>query len=120
LVRTDEPKVRQPRHSCRSALSGSGNLYAVTELQAQPGDPRDERWNLWDPAYRVYFWRRPYEFGGWASREFEVLGEDVVSVMRWADDNATGEETYTLYAVVEKSEGLGLVHLLGEDPTRNI
>jgi hypothetical protein len=82
-------------------------------------DPRDGRWELWTSDYRVDFWR-PYGIGGWASREFEVSGGDVSAVIRWADDHASDNETYAVYAIVKRGEGPGgLVHLLGDDPTRN-
>jgi hypothetical protein len=82
-------------------------------------DPRDVRWELWTPNYRVDFWR-PYANDAWASREFEVSGGDVSAVIRWADDHASDDETYVLSVVVNNGEGSGLVHLLGDDPTRNV
>jgi len=87
----------------------------VSEPRSRPVDPRDARWELRSPSYRVHFCRR--DRGGWRSREFEVLGEDAASVMRWADEQARAGETYTLYAVIEESDGFGLVPLFAEDPT---
>jgi hypothetical protein len=91
-------------------------MVAVTELQARPIDRRDTRWEVWNPAFRVYFWR-PLD-GGWMSREFEISGGDVVAVLAWAADHAEDGETYTLHCVVEARDGTGLVRLTGEDPTR--
>ena len=90
-------------------------MVAVTELRARPVDPRDTRWEVWNPAFRVYFWRR--WMGGWMSREFEIRGGDVVGVLAWAAEHAEDGETYTLHCVVEAPDGTGLVRLTGEDPT---
>jgi hypothetical protein len=91
-------------------------MIAVTELRARPVDPRDTRWEVWNPAFRVYFWRSLG--GGWMSREFEISGGDVVAVLAWAADHAEDDETYTLHCIVEGPDGAGLVRLTGEDPTR--
>lgn len=93
-------------------------MAAVTTLKVRPVDPRDQRWEAWQPAYRVYFWRR-WQGGGYASREFELSGGDVGDVLLWADRNATEDETYTLYATASTADGLGLIRLAGDDPTRN-
>jgi hypothetical protein len=88
----------------------------MVELRVQPVDPRDERWEIWNPAYRVHFWRA--RDGGWARREIDVSGGDVMSVLRWAEAHASEEETYTVFATVESEAGLGLLRLVGDDPTR--
>lgn len=80
-------------------------------------DPRDQRWDVWQPAYRVYFWRSWQ--GSYASREFELSGGDVLEVLWWADRNAEDGETFILDAAVSTSEGLGLIRLAGDDPTRS-
>jgi hypothetical protein len=91
-------------------------MIAVTELRARPVDPRDTRWEVWNPAFRVYFWRSLG--GGWMSREFEISGGDVVEVLAWAADHAEDDETYTVHCVVDGADGTGLVRLAGTDPTR--
>ena len=40
-------------------------------------------------------------------------------VLLWADRNATEDETYALYATASTADGLGLIRLAGDDPTRN-
>ena len=79
-------------------------------------DPRDERWEVWQPAYRVCFWRSLQ--GGYRSREFELSGGDVLEVLSWADRNAEDGETFTLHVTASSPEGLGLIRLAGDDPTR--
>jgi len=91
-------------------------MTAVTTLEVRSVDPRDQRWEAWQPAYRVYF-RRP-ERGGYASREFELSGGDVLEVLSWADRNAAEGETYTLHVTASTADGLGLIRLAGDDPTR--
>jgi len=91
-------------------------MTAVTELRVRPVDPRDTCWELWDPLYRVYFWRPLSE--AWMSREFELTGGDVLAALAWAAEHAADQETYTLHCVVEGTEGTGLVRLTGDDPTR--
>lgn len=90
----------------------------MADLEARPIDPRDTRWEIWNPAYRVYFWQ---ELGGgaWGSREFLVSGGDVNEVAEWANLHANDNETYTLFAVVDHGDDAGLVRLAGHDPTRN-
>ena len=90
----------------------------MSELRARPIDPRDGRWEEWSDCYRVDFWQL-VDGKGWVSSEYEVTGGDVVAVMRWADERAIQGQTYALYAIVERGEDRGLVHLLGVDPTRN-
>jgi hypothetical protein len=80
-------------------------------------DPRDTRWEVWDPRYRVYFWRALEQ--SWASREFELSAADVVDVLAWAADHADAGKKYTVHCVVEAADGPGLVRLAGTDPTRS-
>jgi hypothetical protein len=83
----------------------------------RPVDPRDTNWEVWDPRFRVYFWRSLGQ--GWMSREFELSGVDVVAALAWAAEHAEGQESYTVHCVVEgAADGAGLVRLAGEDPTR--
>ena len=110
-----------------SDLAGSGRSRAdaptggagevAREPSARPVDPRDARWEVWEPTYRVYFWRRTAD--GWQSRECEVSAADVVAVLEWAVRHANEGETSTIFAVVVDGAGArGLVRLAGVDPTR--
>ncbi len=90
----------------------------MSHLTSRQIDPRDTGWEVWNPAYRVYFWR-PISASGWGSREFEVSGDDVAAVLDWAARNANEGETYTLFAVVDYEDELGIVRLAGHDPTRD-
>jgi hypothetical protein len=91
-------------------------MTAVTTLKVRPVDPRDQRWEVRQPAYRVYFWRSWQ--GGCSTREFELSGGDVLEVLSWADRNAKDGETFTLHVTASTSEGLGLIRLAGDGPTR--
>jgi hypothetical protein len=93
-------------------------MMPMADLDARPVDPRDHRWEVWDPAFRVYFWR-PIGGGAWGSRELQVSANDVTETIEWADLNARDGETYTLFAVVDRGNDAGLVRLAGHDPTRN-
>ena len=77
-------------------------------MQAQPVDPRDTRWEVDQPAYRVYFWQPG------VTDEWELDGADVDEVLRWAADHASGRQ-YAVYACVTTTEGKGLIRLLGTD-----
>ena len=84
-------------------------------MDVRPIDPRDVRWEVDAPVYRVYFWTGETLH---EAEEFELTGaEDVHEVLAWADENAPPESIYTLYAVVEMGGEKGLVHLAGVDPT---
>ena len=88
----------------------------MTEIQVWPVDPRDQRWEVWSPRFRVSFWRLTVD--GWASREFELAATDVVAVLEWVKEHAEPRETSAVYCVVDGSDGRGLVRLAGNDPTR--
>ena len=91
----------EPLRARSDADLASAMMTSVTEVRARPVDPRDTRWEVWNPRFRVHFWG---SFGQiWASREFE---------------HADGGETYTVHCVVEGADGTGLVRLAGTDPTR--
>jgi hypothetical protein len=92
-------------------------MMPMADLHARPVDPRDTGWEVWNPAYRVYFWRRVSPTG-WGSREFEVSGGDIAAVLEWATRNANDGETYTLFAIVEYGDERGLIRLTRHDPTR--
>jgi hypothetical protein len=114
--RFDQPGARSDPALIRPADLASAMMTAVTEVRAWPVDPRDTRWEVWNPRFRVYFWRSLGQI--WASREFELSAEDVVAVVAWAAEHAEGGETYTIHCVVEGADGTGLVRLAGTDPTR--
>ena len=60
-------------------------------MQILPIDPRDTRWEVPHPTYRVYFWQRqqPHNpLSGWASDEWEIHDADIDEVLNWARDNA--------------------------------
>jgi len=89
-------------------------------MKVRPVDPRDTRWEVSHPAYRVYFWeqQRPNDPGsGWMSAEWEIEDGDVDEVLSWAHDNAAGRR-FVVYARVAsgQSDEPGLVRLLGTDP----
>ena len=87
-------------------------------MQARPVDPRDTRWEVDAPAYRVYFWQQsPGSAGpGWASEEWEITGADVGEILGWASQD-TQHRQYTLYACCTCNGERGLIRLLGHDPT---
>lgn len=89
----------------------------MSDLIAQLVDPRDCRWEVWSPSYRVYFWLAIGD--AFSSREFHISNADVTTVLAWADLHAKDDETYTVFAVVDRGNDLGLVRLAGRDPTRN-
>ena len=66
------------------------------EVHVAPIDPRDQSWEVPQPAYRVYF----HNARG-ASYEYEVSGADVRSVLEWAEAEK-GDRTYVLYACAMK------------------
>jgi hypothetical protein len=90
----------------------------IVPLDVRPVDPRDEQGEVWNPAYRVYFWRSPGASFGYQSREFELTGGDAPAVFAWAAANAANDETYTVYARVDTPRDVTLVRLAGDDPTR--
>jgi len=91
-------------------------MSRMAEVDARLVDPRDARWEQWNPAYRVSLWRQSGD--GWASREFEIGGADVNDVLDWIRDQPD-VEAFTLYAIVDQGEERGLVRLAGDDPTRS-
>lgn len=80
-----------------------------TQMETTIVDPRDQRWEIAQPTYRVYF----HTVNG-SSDERELTGGDVDEVIAWAEANAAGR-TFVLYACVPH-DGRGLVRLLGTDP----
>jgi len=78
-------------------------------MEVRAVDPRDQRWEVDAPHYRVYF----HDVSG-ASEEYELSRADVAEVLAWAEA-MRGTRTYVLYACV-RGDGLGLVRLAGADP----
>jgi hypothetical protein len=94
-------------------------------MDVRPVDPRDTRWEVDSPVYRVYFWTRPPAPPGippdrvmYQSNEFELTdAEDVSEVLSWAEANGEAGATFTVYAVVQAAGEKGLVRVAGRDPT---
>jgi hypothetical protein len=97
--------------SGRRGVRGSGQSVFVP-LDVRQVDPRDQMWEVYDPEYRVYFWDVDLR-----SDEWELARCDVQEALQWAQESADGRN-FTLYAVAVGPEGLGLIRLLGADPTR--
>jgi hypothetical protein len=87
-------------------------------MLVRPVDPRDTRWELDHPRYRVYFWQRHGDRpdSGWAGEEWEVAGADVREVLAWADQDEA-RRAYTVYACCTSGGEPGLIRLHGTDPT---
>ena len=86
-------------------------------------DPRDTRWEVDRPVYRVYFWHQRIDPGAvqaymmWHCDEHRVSdAADVEEVLHWARDTARPEQTFVLYVEQADAGGPGLVRLLGTDP----
>lgn len=89
-------------------------------------DPRDIEWEVEQPVYRVYFWHQPpappgvsQEHMGYHCDEHRLTGaRDVHEVLRWANDTARPEQSFTLYVEHDNLDHeRGLIHLAGIDPT---
>jgi hypothetical protein len=89
----------------------------VDDLGASAVDPRDTRWEVWDPRYQVHFWREVGD--AYSSRELEIAANQVAAALSWAEAEQADDETFTLFAVVDRGDGRGLVRLAGNDPTRS-
>lgn len=87
-------------------------------MQVRRVDPRDIRWEIDTPAYRVYFWSRPGDHpdSSWASDEWQIEGADVQEVMAWAGTDKS-RRAYTLYVCCTRGTEPGLIRLHGSDPT---
>src|SRR5690349_13294486 len=63
----------------------------IKVMQVLPVDPRDTRWEVPHPTYRVSFWQRqqPHNpLSGWAPDEWEIQDADIDEVLTWARGNA--------------------------------
>ena len=89
-------------------------------MQVRPIDPRDVRWEVPNPGFRVYFWEQqdPQDpRSGWVSSEWQIEDADVDQVLNWARDSAGGRRFVVYAQVIGGQHGeLGLVRLLGTDP----
>ena len=87
-------------------------------MQTRQVDPRDTRWEVDRPVYRVYFWQRlgSHKDSGWASQEWQVEDADADEVLTWAGSTAR-DRAFTLYVCCECDGEIGLIRLLGSDPT---
>lgn len=85
---------------------------------ATPIDPRAARWEVTDPAYRVYFWLVPPAPHMSVCREYRLTGApDVNHVLAWGSSHAQTGEVAVVYVEHRDPEGgLGLIRLSGEDP----
>ncbi len=89
-------------------------------------DPRDTEWEVDSPIYRVYFWHQPPAPPGVAQEhvmfhcdEYRLSDvTDVSEVVRWAEGSARSDQTFTLYVEHRDAARLGLIQLMGTDPTR--
>jgi len=102
-------RVATTARTCLSTTRPSG---ARSGEHTHSVDPRDETWEDYDPACRVYFWDTDA-----ASDEWELTGCDVEDALQWAHRSAKGR-TFTLYSVVKHPGEMGLIRLLGTDPSR--
>lgn len=86
-------------------------------MQVTGIDPRDVRFEIDEPDYRVYF----FEPDG-RSDEYHLTGaRDVADVLDWAKANAD-DRTYVVYVFTDfgaGSEQPSLIRLLRRDPNRN-
>jgi hypothetical protein len=82
-------------------------------------DPRDATWEVDQPKYRIDLWRlQGGRSGVWESESFELEDTDVAEAIAWADAHSKGR-AFVLYAAFRNQEGMGIVRLLGSDPTAN-
>jgi hypothetical protein len=87
-------------------------------MDARPVDPRDARWQVDDPAYRVTFWTAPHRPDAWHAEEWELTGGDVTDALAWIEEHGAGRR-FTIYTAQRAGNGeLGIVRLAGIDPTR--
>jgi hypothetical protein len=105
------------RPSARAGLHGRHPAGVITA----PVDPRDIRWEVDLPIYRVYFWHRPaaepgvgQELMGWSSDEWRLTNAaDVHEVLVWANGPAGRGRVFELYVEASHSDGLALLRLAG-------
>lgn len=82
-------------------------------MEVRVVDPRDVRWEVDQPRYRVYFWSGEMEL---ACDEYELAGSgvDAAAVLAWAAGRGQelGADRHEVFVVVDTAvEGRGLVRL---------
>lgn len=90
-------------------------------VRTAPVDPRDTRWDVDSPIYRVYFWHRPpaepgtdHERMGWHCEERRVTeATDVLEVLAWANGPDGRGRLFELFVEATHSDGLALLRLAG-------
>lgn len=88
-------------------------------------DPRDIEWEVDQPTYRVYFWHQPAAPPGVGQESVMFHGDEyrlgdaanVDEVLGWARERARTDQTFTLYVEHRDGDRLGLIQLMGTDPT---
>jgi hypothetical protein len=86
-------------------------------VQVSPVDPRDITSEEGTTTYRVHFWRPLGAAGVFQSSEFEVTEADAEEALDYARTTVGSDQSYTVYAVVERPNGRCLLRLAGKDPT---
>lgn len=82
-------------------------------------DREDVRWTFDLPAYRVSFWERKDQ-RVYACSSFDLIGwHNVREIIAWADENASPNRHYTVYALIHLAEDIALIRLFGIDPTKH-
>jgi hypothetical protein len=85
-------------------------------MESRPVDPRDERWQVLSPTYRVYFWEALSPPPAMASDEYELVdATDVHEVLAWAEQRVLAHQSYEVFVVVDHPDR-GLVRLAGLCP----
>jgi hypothetical protein len=90
-------------------------------VDARRIDPRDTRWEVETPRYRVHFERRRPQPDGhgdaYESDEYEITeATDVRQVLAWAHEAAANDQGYGVYVLVgNDSSSLGLVRVARTD-----
>ncbi|MCK9893745.1 hypothetical protein [Frankia sp. AgB32] len=81
-------------------------------------DPRETRWEVERPAYRVQFWSAPDSNPHVAphSTTYEITDTDVLAVLDWVT-RTRGDRVFVLYVVCRQGGELGQLRLAGQDPT---
>ena len=103
-------------------------------LQARPVDPTDVSWEVSEPTFRVYLWRRPrppdmpvdlrppgvlQSQVGWHCSEWELTGGDVEAALRWTDEHVAGWDAADVWVLVPPGpdgRAMGLIRLRGHNP----
>lgn len=129
------PREVVDRVAAQARAAGSGAVTVVerlwppdsAELPADRSvelvDERDSTWEDDEPRFRVYiFYDRPPSHGVSATGQYratatyDLVGFDVLEVLRWAQERAGDDALYAVALVSDRrGEGRGLVWLAGMD-----